>query len=141
METAGTQARLFAKFTDLLVVILSALLIRGGAGSIVGFFYSLVADGMPISALRGQSIGKKIMGIRVVDSDGNPAHLKASVIRNLPVGIVTLLMVIPVWGWILSLLVGIPLGLIEISLIVRAKGRQRLGDVLADSRVVRIGKS
>ena len=73
----------------------------------------------------------------MVDSSGKPIQLKASIIRNIPIGIVTFLMVIPFWGWILSLLVGIPFGLIELSLIARAKGRQRLGDVLADSFVIR----
>jgi hypothetical protein len=63
------------------------------------------------------------------------------VIRNIPVGIVTFLMVIPFWGWILALLTGVPFGLIELSLIARARGRQRLGDVLAGSFVIRESKS
>ena len=137
MNYASLQSRLFAKFTDFLVVVLLGLLLRGGVGSVFGFFYSLVADGLPIKAMRGQSLGKKIMGIQVVDGAGVPVSLKVSVIRNIPVGIITLLMVLPFWGWILSLLVGIPLGLIEMSLIARAKGRQRLGDVMADSFVIR----
>ncbi len=137
MNYASLQSRLFAKFTDFLVVVLLGLLLRGGVGSVLGFFYSLVADGLPIKAMRGQSLGKKIMGIQVVDGAGAPVALKVSIIRNIPVGIITLLMVLPFWGWILSLLVGIPLGLIEMSLIARAKGRQRLGDVMADSFVIR----
>ncbi len=67
-----------------------------------------------------------------------PGTLKASVIRNIPVGIITFLMIIPFWGWILSMLVGIPLGLIEISLIARAAKHQRLGDVMAESVVVEV---
>ena len=137
MNQANLQSRLFAKFTDLLVVILLGLVFRGGVGSLLGFFYSLVADGLPISRLRGQSLGKKLLGIRVVGQDGSPIKLKSSVIRNIPVGIVTLLMVVPFWGWILSFLVGIPFGLIELSLIARAKGRQRLGDVMAETFVIR----
>lgn len=137
LNFAGFQSRLFAKFTDLLIVVLLGLLIRGGVGSLLGFFYSLVADSLPFKGFQGQSIGKKLLRIQVVDEDGNPPRLKASVIRNIPVGIVTLLMVIPVWGWILSFLVGIPFGLIELSLIARAKGHQRLGDVMAETRVIR----
>jgi uncharacterized RDD family membrane protein YckC len=137
LNQANLQSRLFAKFTDLLVVILLGLVFRGGVGSLLGFFYSLVADGLPISRLRGQSLGKKLLGIRVVGQDGSPIKLKSSVIRNIPVGIVTLLMVVPFWGWILSFLVGIPFGLIELSLIARAKGRQRLGDVMAETFVIR----
>jgi uncharacterized RDD family membrane protein YckC len=80
-------------------------------------------------------LGKKWVGIRVVDHEGRPVGLKASVIRNIPVGFVTFLMIVPFWGWILSALVGIPLGLIELSLIARAEQHQRLGDVMADSLV------
>ena len=116
------------------------LLIRGGAGALLGFFYSLVADGLP-GGFKGRSPGKRLMRIRVVDENGNPARLKTSIIRNIPVGIVTFLMVIPFWGWILAVLVGIPFGLIELSLIARAKGHQRLGDVLAGSLVIRESSS
>ena len=137
MNFASLQSRLFAKFTDLLVVVLLGLLLRGGVGSLLGFFYSLVADGFPFRSMQGQSLGKKLMRIRVVDETGSTPRLKASVIRNIPVGVVTLLMVIPVWGWILSFLVGVPFGLIELSLIARAKGHQRLGDVMAETHVVR----
>lgn len=69
-------------------------------------------------------------------SGKNASHLKTSIIRNIPVGLVTFLMIIPFWGWILSMIVGIPLGLIEVSLIVRADRRQRLGDVMAESVVL-----
>ena len=134
MQYASLQSRLFAKFIDLLIVFMLARMI-GTTGAVLGFVYSLVADGLPLEKLRGQSLGKKWVGIRVVDHDGRPAGLRTSVIRNLPVGFVTFLMIIPFWGWILSALVGIPLGLIELSLIARAEQHQRLGDVMADSLV------
>jgi len=137
VKPANLQSRLFAKFTDLIVVILLGLIFRGGVGALLGFFYSLVADGLPVERFRGQSLGKKLLKIRVVKESGDPIGLKASVIRNIPVGLVTLLMVVPFWGWILSFLVGIPFGLIELSLIARAKNRQRLGDVMAETIVLR----
>jgi uncharacterized RDD family membrane protein YckC len=137
LRLANLQSRLFAKFTDLLVVILLGLVLQGGVGALVGFFDSLVADGLPFRRFQGQSIGKKLLRIRVVSQGEGMAGLKASVIRNIPVGLVTLLMVVPFWGWILSFLVGIPLGLIELTLIARAKQRQRLGDVMAETLVVR----
>ncbi len=135
MNYAGPKSRIFAKFIDFLVVIFLGLLLRGGTGSILGFLYSLTADGLPFKKWQGQSIGKKLMGLQVRAGD-QPAGLKASVVRNIPVGLVTFLMIMPFWGWILSLLVGIPLGLIEISLLIRADKRQRLGDVMAESVVV-----
>jgi uncharacterized RDD family membrane protein YckC len=135
MKYSSVQKRAFAKFIDLMVVLFLGFLWKGGPGSILGFLYSLVADGMPFRSLQGQSLGKKLMRIRVLSGKG-PARLKTSVIRNAPIGLVTFFMIIPVWGWILSLLIGIPLALIEISLLVRAERRQRLGDVMAESVVV-----
>ena len=81
-----------------------------------------------------------LLGLRVVDAEGRPVALKASVSRNLPVGVVTLLMVIPFWGWILAVIAAALFGLIELSLIARARGRQRLGDVLAGTFVIRENK-
>ena len=130
---ASLKKRVFAKFIDLLVVLFLGFLWYGGPGSLLGFLYSITADGLPFRKWKGQSIGKKIMKIEVI-----PGTLKASVIRNIPVGIITFLMIIPFWGWILSMLVGIPLGLIEISLIARAAKHQRLGDVMAESVVVEV---
>jgi uncharacterized RDD family membrane protein YckC len=134
VQYASLQSRLFAKFIDLLIVFMLGRAL-GTSGAVLGFVYSIVADGLPVEKLRGQSLGKKWVGIRVVDHEGRPVGLKTSVIRNIPVGFVTFLMIIPFWGWILSALVGIPLGLIELSLIARAEQHQRLGDVMADSLV------
>ena len=131
---ASLQSRLFAKFIDLLIVFMLGRAL-GTSGAVLGFVYSLVADGLPVEKFRGQSLGKKWVGIRVVDHEERPAGLRTSVIRNIPVGFVTFLMIVPFWGWILSALVGIPLGLIELSLIARADRHQRLGDVMADSLV------
>ncbi len=134
MQYASLQSRLFAKFIDLLIVFMLGRAL-GTSGAVLGFVYSIVADGLPVEKLKGQSLGKKWVGIHVVDHEGRPVGLKTSVIRNIPVGFVTFLMIVPFWGWILSALVGIPLGLIELSLIARAEQHQRLGDVMADSLV------
>jgi uncharacterized RDD family membrane protein YckC len=134
-DYASPQKRIFAKMIDLMVVLVLGLAIPKGIGSVFGFLYSIVADGLPIRAFQGQSLGKYFMKIQVYDGQGH-ARLKSSIVRNLPVGIVTFLMIIPFWGWILSLLVGIPLGLIEVSLIFRADKRQRLGDVMAETEVL-----
>ena len=134
MQYASLQSRLFAKFIDLLIVFMLGRAL-GTSGAVLGFVYSIAADGLPVEKLRGQSLGKKWVGIHVVDHEGRPVGLKTSVIRNIPVGFVTFLMIVPFWGWILSALVGIPLGLIELSLIARAEQHQRLGDVMADSLV------
>ena len=139
---ASVQKRLFAKLIDLLIVLFLGLVWFGGPGSILGFLYSITADGLPMKTWKGQSVGKKLMGIQVLSGSQKNAkrqsRLKTSIIRNAPVGIVTFLMIIPFWGWILALMLGIPLGLIEISLMIREDRRQRLGDVMAESVVVQL---
>jgi hypothetical protein len=52
------------------------------------------------------------------------------------VGLCTFFAIIPIWGWIILFLVGIPLMAIEIYLLARVETRQRLGDVMADTEVV-----
>lgn len=139
-QYASPQKRVFAKVIDiLLVVFLGRIPLVGGAGSVLGFLYSLVADAFATKNVQGQSLGKKILRIRVASGNGHQtrmARLKTSVLRNAPVGIVTFLMIIPVWGWILSLLIGVPLFLIELSLMIKADRHQRLGDVMAESVVL-----
>jgi len=136
---ASSQKRVFAKVIDLLLVLFLGRTPLGGAGSVLGFLYSIAADSFSFKKIQGQSLGKKILRIRVASGHGHQtrmARLKTSVVRNAPVGIVTFLMIIPVWGWILSLLIGIPFFLIELSLMIRADRHQRLGDVMAESVVL-----
>ena len=136
---ASPQKRVFAKVIDLLIVLFLGLVIRGGAGSVLGFLYSITADSISFKDIQGQSLGKKLLRIRVSSGEGKQSRIsriKTSVIRNAPVGIVTFLMIVPFWGWILSLLIGVPLFLIELSLMIKADRHQRLGDVMAESVVV-----
>lgn len=136
MRTFATpQKRSFAKLIDLSIVLALGLAIPSGIGSIFGFFYSLVSDHLPFVQWKGQSVGKKIMKIKVI-SVGDGMDLKSSIIRNAPFGIITFFMIIPFWGWILALLISIPMTAIEVSLMVRAPGRQRLGDVMAETEVI-----
>ncbi len=138
-QYASTQKRVFAKIIVLVLVVFVGRLSFGGAGSVLGFLYSIMSDAFSFKNVQGQSLGKKILRIRVASGNGyqsRVARLKTSVIRNAPVGIVTFLMIIPVWGWILSLLFGIPLFFIELSRMIKADRHQRLGDVMAESVVL-----
>ncbi|MBS1958777.1 MAG: RDD family protein [Bdellovibrionales bacterium] len=132
MKYASAKKRFFAKFIDILFIVFLGLAWRGGPGSILGFIYSLVADGLPFQKWKGQSLGKKVVGIQVLST----SPLKSSVLRNIPMAVVAFLMIIPFWGWILAVIVGIPVALIELSLIARAERHQRLGDVMAESFVI-----
>jgi uncharacterized RDD family membrane protein YckC len=136
---ASVQKRVMAKFIDLVIVLFLGRLPLGSAGAVLGFLYSILADSLSFNKTQGQSIGKRIMRIRVASGAGHQvrsARMKTSIVRNAPIGIVTFFLIIPIPGWILGLLIGIPLFLIELSLMIRAERRQRLGDVMAESVVL-----
>lgn len=90
-------------------------------GIITALGYSLFKDALPY--LNGVSIGKRIMGMRVVSyEDGKPLthNYKKAIVRE----IITF---IPL------------LNLVDIAFILRSEGR-RLGDEWADTIVVENGK-
>ncbi len=164
--------RVLAKMLDILIVFALAGVLPYPLGPLAGFIYSLVADGIQIGKFQGQSVGKKLLGLQVVqlvapatglatgaalelqgsggfaESDApearmktprerKPMSLRASVVRNAPVGVATFFAIIPVWGWLILALVGVPLMVMEIYLMVTAENGHRLGDVMADTEVVR----
>jgi uncharacterized RDD family membrane protein YckC len=134
---AGRSRRLAAKAFDLLLVVMIGQALPNSVGAILGFAYSLVGDGLNLNALKNRSIGKRVFGLEVVNAlTGGRCRLKQSIIRNAPIGVVTFLAIFPFWGWILAVLVGIPVFAVEITLIIRANRSQRLGDVMADTEVV-----
>ncbi|MCC7441778.1 MAG: RDD family protein [Bdellovibrionales bacterium] len=134
---ASVPSRVVAKAIDFGVVVTLASVLPRGLGPLCGFAYSILADGLHAGAFDGQSVGKKLMGLQVRNTARKaPARFKDSVIRNAPVGLATFFSIIPVWGWLILFLVGIPLLVIELALLVRIETRQRLGDVMADTEVV-----
>jgi uncharacterized RDD family membrane protein YckC len=73
-------------------------------------------------AWRGQTPGKRLLGVRVMGADGYPPTASQVVIRGL------------VWPFDALLMIPIPVGLIVIGATAR---RQRLGDLVAGTLVVR----
>lgn len=133
--------RIAAKVVDLIIVMLVPFLLPVVLGPLCGFCYSLIADGFQVGPLSGQSIGKKLFGLRVLNViTGKPANFKDSAIRNLPVGVATFFAIIPPLGWVFLFLVGIPLMVMEIYLMKRVEYGHRLGDVMADTEVVVTGE-
>lgn len=129
--------RVIAKAIDLLIVFLLAMVLFYPLGPLFGFLYSLLSDGMDFGPFKGQSVGKKIMGFRVVSLvRREPANFKDSALRNMPVGLVTFFALIPFWGWIIMALLGIPLMLMEVYLMLRVETHHRLGDLMGDTEVV-----
>jgi len=141
--------RVIAKAIDLLGVFFLAWVLFYPIGPLLGFLYSLFADGMNFGPFEGQSLGKKLMKLQVVHMGTTSGHRtgpitranwKDSALRNTPVGVATFFAIIPIWGWLILALIGIPLMIMEIYLMVRVERGHRLGDVMGDTEVVDVGR-
>ncbi len=127
-----TFNRLLAKFIDLLLVAALSVF-PTWVGDVAGLTYALIADGLG----RGQSLGKRVVGLRVLGPSGAPCSFLESVQRNLSVGfaLVLLLQRVP-YLWPLLWLIGLGLLLFEAFLVATDDAGQRLGDRIGDTRVV-----
>lgn len=124
--------RLIGKSIDLLIVIALANLPLYPAGPLAAFLYILICDGLK----GGRSLGKRVVGLSVVNTTtGNPADFKDSIIRNSTVAIPVLFFMVPLVGWMLWIVIGIPILAIELYLMTRLDQHIRLGDTMADTRV------
>ena len=113
-----------------LVIALAVAEALPRAGWFAAVLYILVADGVA----GGQSLGKKLLGLRVIGADGEPCGLKDSIMRNLMFGLGILFWTLlhPILGWpLLAAAIGVEF----LVLIGSDKGR-RLGDELAGTTVV-----
>ena len=131
--------RVIAKVIDILIVFILAATLPYRIGPLLGFLYSLFGDGFNFGIFQGQSIGKKMMKLRVISTvTKKPANWKESALRNAPVGVATFFGIIPIWGWLILALIGVPLMLMEIYLMLRVDTGHRLGDVMGDTEVVAV---
>lgn len=134
--------RIAAKIVDLVLVFALGALVIWPLGPMLGFLYSVAGDGLPLSRARGQSVGKILFGIQVIhERREEPGTLKESIFRNAPVGVATFFGMIPVAGWIIMLVLGGPLMIMEIYLMARAPKGRRLGDVMGNTEVVFVAKT
>ncbi len=130
---ANLLNRFLAKFIDSLIIGVLATVVKAPIGSLAALTYSLIADGF----FDGRSLGKKLIGLRVVNlKTGLPCNFKDSIFRNIPIGLTVLFAVIPILGWILLFTVGLVMILFESYLIYSDDGGIRIGDILADTQVV-----
>jgi uncharacterized RDD family membrane protein YckC len=124
--------RVIAKGIDLMIAFLIAFVLYPW-GILIGVMFLSIID----AANNGESIGKKMMGFRVISlKDGSPCDIRSSFIRNLPITIPLFFMIIPVLGWLFFLFLIIPMVAMELYLIFKLDSFHRLGDVLADTTVV-----
>lgn len=127
--------RIMAKGVDLLLVL--ALYLMGSFfwqpfGVLLALSYAALHDGMGM----GQSVGKRIFGLRVVEDQlGLPCSFRNACLRNLPFFLGIPLAALPIF-WAGSFFVMLPLVALELYLILSLDTGVRLGDVLANTLVI-----
>ncbi len=129
---AALLPRSVARLTDL-IISLALSSVAGPVGILAGFLYLLIADAL----LSGQSIGKRLGGIRAVHvPTRTPAGLGQSMIRNSPFALAFVFYAVPIVGWFLLVIVGLPLLGFETYMVYSDSLGIRIGDVFADTQVV-----
>jgi len=127
--------RCIAKAIDLIVVMAVFFIARSvwsPLGPLLGGIYAAIQDSMA----GGQSIGKKIIGLKTLDDNtGIGCSALSSTMRNLPLVISVLSVNIPV-VWVFILFLCIPIFILEIYLVREVQTGVRLGDIMANTLVV-----
>ena len=128
---ADVALRGLARGVDFLVAFAMAQL-GHELGAILAVVYLLLADGF----LHGQSPGKRIFGVRAMQIPRKaPASYRESMLRNADFALIALFYVVPL-GWILLLLVGVPVIAFEAWMVWTDRLGIRIGDIFADTQVV-----
>jgi uncharacterized RDD family membrane protein YckC len=152
---AGFWRRLGAFFLDCLLLgvignivgyFLTEEFVRLGPwGRLLGFLAAMIYFGVLNSRLTGgQTLGKKLLKIKVVANDGTPLSVSKSFLRFLPMGIPWFLnnaqfsesVLFSFWGFVASIAIfGLGLSVIYLYVFNR-KSRQSVHDLLVGSYVV-----
>ncbi len=132
MQKADLTTRAVAGFVDLLLVI-GLERLPDVLGFLAAAGYLLIRDGL----FEGQSIGKKVIGLRVAPSDSAQGMTyRESIIRNIPLALAFILFQVPYIGWILG-----PLALcVECLTAIGDDQGMRIGDMLARTSVIPAGQ-
>ena len=147
---ADVGKRIVAGLIDAVVAAVATFVVAAVApvlGGLVGAAYWVLRDGLNLQFMDHRSIGKKVMKLRPVTLDGTPMDITASVKRNWMFGfggLVTPFAMNPILG-LLFLILLIPLalvafgiGIIEIILVLTDKEGRRLGDKMANTKVIEV---
>ncbi|MCL4479841.1 MAG: RDD family protein [Deltaproteobacteria bacterium] len=133
MNRATFLERVSAKFIDMAFALILASVLSP-IGSITGLVYILIADGL----MEGRSIGKLLVGTKVVIQDTSAqCSIHKSVLRNIPFGFAVFMFIIPVIGLFLFISFGLTVIAVEVYFLYTDINGLRIGDVLADTFVVR----
>jgi len=127
-KRAGFLLRIIAKTLDL-IIIAAAVEVVPKAGFFAGLAYLLIGDGL----FDGKSLGKKLIGLRVVSVDTNtPCTYRDSILRNSTLGIGFLFYKIPWFGWILAAIISA----LELIILLGSRDGMRIGDEIAKTVVI-----
>ncbi len=127
--------RITAKAIDLLVIL--AIFFLASAffkpfGIFAAAIYAALQDGMGV----GQSVGKRIIGLRVIDDGtGIGCSYQESIFRNFPLALGVVCASLSVF-WIFFILLCVPALGLELYLLFSLESGVRLGDVLGNTLVV-----
>ena len=129
-------SRIIAKTIDFAIVAALYEIIPA-IGFFAGLMYILLCDGV----FDGKSVGKSLIGIRVVDKDNREnCGYKESIFRNFPFAAAFLVFgifkVIPLLGWLISFAVIAGIVIFECLVIIGSENGMRLGDELANTLVI-----
>jgi uncharacterized RDD family membrane protein YckC len=154
-EKADLGKRVVAGLIDGLIGgVLSVVIPFLGIGYLIGGAYILTKDAIMVELLKdpawkGRSIGKKVMHLKVVGPGGSDIDMALSAKRNWPLALGQLLSfilaLIPLrsmaWStWSLIGSVSSIIGIIEIVLVLTDPQGRRLGDKLANTRVIEVAE-
>lgn len=129
---ASLLLRGMARLVDA-AVALGLYRVTGPAGVVVALLYLLFADGL----LQGQSVGKRIFGVKVIHLPTRAAaRYRESVLRNSPFGLVMLLGMMPDLGEVVFLAGALVIGGVEAWKVLRDPLGLRLGDAWAQTQVI-----
>lgn len=110
-------------------------------GSIIGLVYMLTRDSILFEITKddqwkNRSVGKRMMNLEVVTTDGNDIDIMTSVKRNVTLSIGSLFSIIPIIGWLIGAFLGFIIGVIELILVLTNEKGHRIGDKIGKTQVV-----
>ena len=143
------KADLFKRFVAYLIdaILASVVSLIPVVGGLVAGTYMLLRDGFDF--MQNRSLGKMAVNLKPITIEtGANCDIQTSAKRNwpfaigyLPSIIVRFLFKIPIVGWIIALLFGIPLLIyiiVELILIVTDEKGLRIGDKMAGTQVIEL---
>ncbi len=127
-EAASLFLRIIAKAIDFLLIV-AVLEVIPKAGFYIGIVYLLTGDGF----FDRRSIGKKLLGIRVVSlKRDSSSALRDSILRNSTLALGLLLWRIPLIGWLFLTIITV----VECIIMIGNSERMRIGDEIAQTVVI-----